>query len=93
MQIQDDYLIEVSERCTDSGIEFSIGNSKSLDGPIAVAQPWLMILIAETAYRRGYHQGFDVGHDADGVDYVRLCYSLHAWRYSKHDGKFERPPE
>lgn len=93
MPNQDDYLTEVAERCTDSGIVWSISTAESLDDQIAVAPPWLIRVIAETAYRRGYHQGFDVGQDASREDYARLCEPLHDWRYSKHNGQFERPPE
>jgi len=56
-------------------------------------------LIAETAYRRGYFQGFyngtvtleDSGHTFAKVsDWMYRV--LFRWRYKKHNGAFEQPP-
>jgi hypothetical protein len=56
-------------------------------------------LIAETAYRRGYFQGFYTGTvtlEESGHTFAKVAdwmyRVLFRWRYKKHNGDFEQPP-
>jgi hypothetical protein len=45
----------------------------------------------ETAYRRGYFQGYAAALESPSEDH--LYNKLSKWRYCRHSGKFEPPPD
>jgi hypothetical protein len=90
---QNDFNHEVKERCTDQFVFKKLSEIDTLDEAGKAA--------AENAYRRGYFQGFcqammEMDNRIIGIsDELRdfVCGPLYDWRFHKHNGKLEYPPE
>lgn len=87
-----DYSVECSERAADNPA-FVVAS-----GTFEPTTERERIMV-ETAYRRGFQQGYFSAWDAvnSGCSLQALSRfiagKLHAWRFCRHNGKFDPPPE
>lgn len=90
MITQNDYTQEIIEKTNADQLLELLRGDQPLDELAQAA--------AETAYRRGYYQGFDAAIDASesGVKLNELLNhhesTLYWWRHTYHNSKVEQPP-
>lgn len=93
MTCHEDCNNEAADRVPDD--EWRLVTRCMADVPKLTERDRVMI---ETAYRRGYSQGYEAAASDSFVTSIRalmpefICDALHRWRYASHGGRFEEPP-